>query len=73
MKYFANAYVATTYKTDFCHTRCIRDPCDGVYCNDHGDCDPGDGICDCDLEYVGDFCQACAAGYHWEGLDCVPD
>jgi beta-lactamase superfamily II metal-dependent hydrolase len=44
-------------------------------CGDHGQCQDSSGTaaCQCDLGYAGYECESCAAGFHLEGDQCVPD
>ncbi len=44
-------------------------------CSEHGNCSDASGqaICDCDLGYIGEACDACAGGYHIEDSLCVAD
>jgi len=55
---------------------CVPDsPCAGSPCV-HGTCriQGEDGFtCECHAGYAGTLCDACAAGYHVEDLECVPD
>ena len=45
------------------------DPCDPDPCNDHGTCNPTDGSCTCDNEFMTADCSDCREGY--EGYpDC---
>jgi hypothetical protein len=55
---------------------CVLDQtCLGNTCSGNGACTTLGGIIDCDCApaYVGDFCEACAEGYHAEGGACVID
>jgi hypothetical protein len=56
--------------------RCVDlgEQCQGAAsCNNHGVCNDSSGliVCTCQVEYTGDRCESCAAGYHLEGSDCV--
>ncbi|MBU1017577.1 PKD domain-containing protein, partial [Patescibacteria group bacterium] len=55
---------------------CVADEvCQPDSCNFHGTCSTPSGVieCSCNPEYQGSICDECAAGYHWEGNDCVLD
>ncbi len=41
-------------------------------CHGHGTCDPADGSCECDNEFMNSTCGACATGYTGYP-DCVED
>ncbi len=57
---------------------CVLDEhCQANSCAGHGTCsdDGGMVVCDCDMEYSGEFCESCAAGYQDNDLNstCEPD
>ena len=50
--------------------------CGADSCSGHGQCDDSSGvvICTCDEGYQGEACDACAAGYHDDGMGgCTTD
>ncbi|HEY3355408.1 MAG TPA: glycoside hydrolase family 15 protein [Polyangia bacterium] len=51
---------------------CQPDPCAARQCG-HGSCRPAYGLCECEAGFAGAACDHCAAGYHLEGGDCMPD
>ncbi len=56
--------------------QCVLDEtCGANTCNQHGSCDVVDyeTVCDCDEGWMGDTCSGCAAGFHLDDGECVPD
>ncbi len=55
---------------------CVADEtCNAGSCSGHGRCVDSTGVvtCTCDDGYTGQHCDECAAGYHEEELECVPN
>jgi hypothetical protein len=49
--------------------------CQADSCSGHGACDASSGkpVCSCEPGWSGERCDACAAGYHSDGANCVAD